>query len=358
MRSARRDAIRRLRRRALAMPMAAGLDVEAGNMRFYSVQDLARAITFDDAIADLEQAFMDYNQGDIVLGGRLMAPCGKPGDSSLILPATHTRKKVYGFKQATTFSENANRGLPTVLSQYFLYSNVTGQLSAVMDFLEMTNVKTGVAAAIATKYLALPEARLVGIIGSGALSRSVLAAICKVRKIERVQIFDSNPDQAKAFARYAETTFNVQCRVAESSRACIRDAQILCTCTTSRIPVLNGDDLPPGCHINAMGSYKLDMQELDEKTVRRADCIATDVPRDTLKSSGDLAGLASQDDVVALDRIMAGETPGRKSKYDITIYESVGFSVLDMALAVSAHEACLAKGFGKRVPFSCADITQ
>jgi len=327
-------------------------------MRFYSAQDLDRAITLDDAIAALEQAFMDYNQEDIVLGGRLMAPCGKPGDSSLILPATHTRKQVYGFKQATTFSENARRGLPTVLSQYFLYSNLTGQPCAVMDFLEMTNVKTGVAAAIAAKHLALPEARVAGIIGSGALSRSVLAASCKVRKIERVNIFDLNPDQAKAFAQYSENTLNVECRVAESTRACIRDAQILCTCTTSRKPVLDGDDLPPGCHINAMGSYKLDMQELDEKTVRRADRIVTDVPRDTLKMSGDLAGLVNQGDVVALDRIMAGEIPGRRSKKDITIYESIGFSVLDMALALLAHESCLSKGCGYPVAFSYGDSPQ
>jgi ornithine cyclodeaminase len=338
--------------------MMASLEDGEGNMRFYSAQDLARAITLEDAIGALEQAFLDYNQGDIVLGGRLMAPCGKPGDASLILPATHKRKQYYGFKQATTFSENAARGLPTVLSQYFLYSNVTGQPCAVMDFLEMTNIKTGVAAAIAAKHLALPEARVVGIIGSGALSRSVLAAICKVRKIERVNIYDLNPDQVKAFAQYAEDVLDVECLVAESSRVCLRDAHILCTCTTSRKPVLDGDDLPPGCHINAMGSYKLDMQELDEKTVDRADRIVTDVPRDTLNASGDLACLANKDRVVALDRIMAGEIPGRKSKDDITLYESVGFSVLDMALALFAHEACLSKGFGKQIVFSSSDITQ
>ena len=321
-------------------------------MRFYSAEDLACVVTIDAAIGALEKAFKDYSQGDIVLGGRLTAPCGKPGDSSLILPATHKRKLYYGFKQATTFSENAERGLPTVLSQYFLYSNVTGEPCAVMDFLEMTNIKTGVAAAIASKHLSLPETRVVGIIGSGALSRSVLAAICKVRKIERVNIFDLNPDQVKAFAQYAEEVLEVECLVAESSRMCVRDTHILCTCTTSCKPVLNGDDVPQGCHINAMGSYKLDMQELDEKTVNRADRIVTDVPRDTLKASGDLVCLANKDDVVALDRIMAGEIPGRKSKEDITIYESVGFSVLDMALALFAHDSCLSKGYGKDVAFS------
>lgn len=327
-------------------------------MLFYSAHDLDRAITLDDAIGALEQAFMDYNQGHIELGGRLMAPCGNPGDSSLILPATHKRKQYYGFKQATTFSENAQWKLPTVLSQYFLYSNVTGQPCAVMDFLEMTNIKTGVAAAIASKHLALPEARIVGIIGSGALSRSVLASICKVRKIERANIFDLNPDQAMAFAQYAEEVLEVECLVAESSRTCVRDAQIVCTCTTSRKPVLYGDDVPPGCHINAMGSYNLDMQELDEKTVNHADRIVTDVHRDTLKASGDLACLANKDDIVALDRIMAGEIPGRKSKDDITIYESVGFSVLDMALALFAHDSCLSKGYGKDIAFSSSDATR
>lgn len=312
-------------------------------MRFYSAEDLARAITLDDAMEALEQAFMDYNRGDIALGGRLMVPCGKPGDSSLILPATHTRKQYYGFKQATTFSGNADRGLPTVLSQYFLYSNVTGQPCAVMDFLEMTNIKTGVAAAVATKYLALPESRVVGIIGSGALSRSVLAAICKVCDIERVNIFDLNPDQANAFKQYAEKVLNVECQVAKSSRMCVKDAQIVCTCTTSRKPVFNGDDLPPGCHINAMGSYKLDMQELDEKSVNRAELIVTDIPQDTLKEAGDLVCLAHKDAVVALDRIMGGQIPGRRSKESITLYESVGFSVLDLALALFAHEASLLK---------------
>jgi ornithine cyclodeaminase/alanine dehydrogenase-like protein (mu-crystallin family) len=319
---------------------------------------LSRAVTLDDAIGALEQAFMDYNRGDIVLGGRLMAPCGKPGDTSLVLPATHIRKQYYGFKQATTFSENAGRGLPTVLSQYFLYSNVTGQPRAVMDFMEMTSIKTGVAAAIAARHLARPDTRVVGIIGSGVLSRPVLAAICRVMKIERVNIFDLNPRQARVFATYAQEVLDVECLVAESSRGCVRDAQIVCTCTTSRKPVLDGDDLSPGCHINAMGSYNLDMQELDEKTVNRADRIVTDVPRDTLNASGDLACLANKDVVAALDRIMSGEIPGRKSEKDITIYESVGFSVLDMALALFAHEACLSKGFGQDVAFSSRDSEQ
>ena len=327
-------------------------------MRIYSAQDLARAVTLDDAIGVLEQAFLDYNHGNIELGGRLISPCGKPGDTSLILPAIHKSKQYYGFKQATTFSENARRGLPTVLSQYFLYSNVTGQPIAVMDFLEMTNIKTGVAAAVATKHLALPEARVVGIIGAGALSRSVLAAICKVRKVVRVNIFDLSSDQAQAFVQYAQKGLDVECQAVESSRTCVQDAQVLCTCTTSRKPVLDGDDVSPGCHINAMGSYTLDMQELDEKTVIRTDCIATDVPRDTSKVAGDLVFLENTDHVVALDRIVAGEIPGRKAKEDITIYESVGFSVLDMALAIFAHEACLSKGFGKDIVFSTSDISQ
>ena len=325
-------------------------------MRFYSAQDLARAITLDDAIGALEKAFMDYHRGDIVLGGRLTAPCGKPGDTSLILPATHKRKQFYGFKQATTFSENADKGLPTVLSQYFLYNNLTGEPCAVMDFLEMTNIKTGVAAAIASNYLALPDTPVVGIIGSGVLSRSVLAAICRVRTIERVNIFDLNPDQATTFAQYAQDILDVECMVVESSRTCVRDAQILCTCTTSRKPVLDGDDVPSGCHINAMGSYQLDMQELDEKTVNRAEFIATDVVQDTLQTSGDLVQLKNKDAIVALDRIMAGEIVGRTSKDDITIYESVGFSVLDMALALLAHETCLLKGHGKQFAFSSGDI--
>jgi len=309
-------------------------------MEIYSADDLARAITLDSTIEAVETAFRDYNNGDIVLGGRLTAPCGAPGDSSLILPATHTGKQYYGFKQATTFAGNTQKGLPTVLSQYFLYSNVTGQLLSIMDFLNMTNFKTGAAAAIATKYLALPDAHVVGVIGSGTLSRSVLAAICQVREIKQVKVFDLNEDQAKEFAQYVEGSLNVACEVASSSRECVRDSHILCTCTTSPRPVLDGDDLLPGCHINAMGSYKLDMQELDEKTVKRAALIATDIPEDTAQEAGDLVYLADKSDLVALDAIMGGQQKGRASDNDVTIYESVGFSVLDLALAVLAHEKC------------------
>ncbi|SMC64354.1 ornithine cyclodeaminase/alanine dehydrogenase [Desulfocicer vacuolatum DSM 3385] len=309
-------------------------------MEIFSAEDLARVITLKNTVEAVEAAFYDYNQGDIVLGGRLTAPCGQPGDSSLILPATHTGKQYYGFKQATTFAGNTQKGLPTVLSQYLLYSNVTGELLSIMDFLDMTNFKTGAAAAIATKYLALPHAHVVGVIGSGTLSRSVLAAICQVREIKEVKVFDLNEEQAKAFAAHARKSLNVRCEVAGSSRECVRNSHILCTCTTSPRPVLDGDDLLPGCHINAMGSYKIDMQELDEKTVKRAALIATDIPEDTAAEAGDLVCLADKSDIVPLDAIMGGQQKGRGSDSDITIYESIGFSVLDLALAVLAHEKC------------------
>jgi ornithine cyclodeaminase/alanine dehydrogenase-like protein (mu-crystallin family) len=308
-------------------------------MLSFSSGDMVAAIPLDRAIEVVERAFIEYGQGDIQLGGRLTVPIGNQGDSSLILPAIHAAKQYFGFKQSTTIFGNAEKGLPTVLSQYFLYRLPTGELLAMMDFQEMTNLKTGAAAAIATKHMARPDARMVGVIGSGTLAKSVLRAICQIKQIERVSVFDYSPEQAETFANYAVHELGVGCEIAPTSQACVRESDILCTCTTSHRPVLNGEDVPPGCHINAMGSYTPDMQELDPITVSRAGTIVTDIPEDAVKAAGDFASLEDSRDVIALDVIIRGQRRGRRSDHDITLYESIGFSVLDVALAVCAYES-------------------
>lgn len=307
-------------------------------MIYFSSDEMASALPLDRAIGDVEQAFIDYGRGCIQPAGRLTVRLSSQGDSSLILPAIDTRRQYFGFKQAATVTGNAKRNLPTVLSQYFLYDLLTGEPLAIMDFLGMTNLKTGAAAAIATKYLARPDAKVVGVIGSGALAKSVLFAISRIRKVEKVIVFDLDPKQAEGFSRFMQEKLDIECGVAPTSQACTSGSDILCTCTTSQRPVLAGENLPPGCHVNAMGSYKIDMQELDEVTVNRAAKIITDIPEDTLKEAGDLISLKNRNNVVALDDIICGRSRGRQSRREITLYESIGFSVMDLALAISAYE--------------------
>jgi ornithine cyclodeaminase/alanine dehydrogenase-like protein (mu-crystallin family) len=136
----------------------------------------------------------------------------------------------------------------------------------------------------------------------------------------------------------------VECEIAPTGQACVRGADIVCTCTTSHDPVFNGEDVPSGCHINAMGAYMSEMRELDSVTVNRAAVLVTDIPEDTVQTVGDFASLEDSAGVVALDAIVRGRRRCRLSDHDITLYESIGFSALDLALAVCAYEIGLLAG--------------
>ena len=305
-------------------------------------------------ITAVEQAFQDHHKGVLRVPGRLTAEFVGPKGSSLVLPSLHTEQPFYGLKQASLFPANLDKGLPSGLGQYFLYSAETGELLALLDFVDLTNYKTAATAAIATRHLARTDACVLSIFGAGALARAVLAAVMEVRPVENVRIVDLSRERAESLVSWAQAnlTEGVRYQLPSDPAECLIDTDIICTCTTSLLPVFAGDLLPSGCHLNAMGSWRPEMQEIDALTVQRASKIYCDVIADTWQEAGDLiaprdAGLIDTNAIHGeLGALLAGELAGRETSDEITLYESVGFGVLDLSVAIGAYRACKAAGLG------------
>ena len=317
-------------------------------------KDLAGVVTLPMVITTVEQAYQDYHKGNLRVPGRLTTQYVDPKGSSLILPSLHTVQPFYGLKQASVFPANLDKDLPSGLGQYFLYSAETGEILALLDFADLTNYKTAATAAIATRHLARTDACVLSIFGAGALARTVLAAVMEVRPIDNVRIVDLSRERAESLVSWAQDSLKegVRYQIPSGPAECLDDADIICTCTTSLLPVFAGDLLPLGCHLNAMGSWRPEMQEIDALTVQRASKIYCDVVADTWQEAGDLiapkdVGLIDTDVIHGeLGALLAGELSGRETSDEIILYESVGFGVLDLSVAIGAYRACKAAGVG------------
>jgi len=210
-----------------------------------------------------------------------------------------------------------------------------------MDGTYLTALRTGAASGAATDLLARPDAHVAAVFGAGAQGRTQLEAVCQVRDIHRAWVFDVNTEAA---ARYADEMRSRggripnDVRVASSPTEAVREADVICTATTSRAPVFADGDLRPGVHINAIGAFTPQMQEIPGEAVRRARVVVGS--REACwAEAGDLIiprdqGLITESHVYAeLGEIVAGVKPGRASADEVTLFKSVGNAVQDVSVA-------------------------
>jgi ornithine cyclodeaminase/alanine dehydrogenase len=259
-----------------------------------------------------------------------------------------------GVKVVTLFVNNARVGLPVVNATILLLDPATGQLRAVMDGGYLTAVRTGAVSGVATRYLARPDATVVTIFGAGVQARKQLEAICAVRAITTALIIDVLPEAASRFADEMATALGITVIATSDVQAAVKAADILVTATSAHEPILDGSWLPPGVHINAIGSHAPAMRELDTVTMQRAKIIA-DQTAACLAEAGDLlipiqAGDLDPNPIYAdLGEIITDARPGREGADEITLFKSVGLAIQDVATAALVYRQALAKGVGQEL---------
>jgi ornithine cyclodeaminase/alanine dehydrogenase-like protein (mu-crystallin family) len=215
-------------------------------------------------------------------------------------------------------------------------------------------VRTGAASGIATKYLAAPDASVLGVIGTGSQARTQVEAICLVRPIRRVQVYGRDPDRRRAFCEEMARTTGADVVPVESGEAAVRGAQVVTTMTNAAEPVLLGEWLEPGMHVNAAGSNQAIRRELDVMAVQRADRVFADQVETARIESGDLiaaveAGALAWDAVRGLGEVVAGKRPGRERPEQITLFESQGLAIEDVATATAMYQRAKAEGVGREL---------
>lgn len=237
-----------------------------------------------------------------------------------------------------------------------LYEMKTGDLVAQIEADYMGQLRTGAASGVATKYLARQNSRVAAIIGTGGQPRTQLEAIALVRKLESARVYGRNPAKRAKFAEEMTARLGIPVESASSSSEAVRGADILCTATTSANPVVSGEDLAPGVHVNAIGANHAHKRELDDNAVKSADVIVVDSVEQSRQEAGDLI-LAFQGDEICwtgvkkLSDIVAGKASGRTSDAEVTLFKSNGIASWDLAVAMKVYALAKEKGLGRELPF-------
>jgi ornithine cyclodeaminase/alanine dehydrogenase-like protein (mu-crystallin family) len=277
-------------------------------------------------IPAMERALHALSTGAVVQPVRVMVPVAEHGGFLGSMPAYAGAQ--LGAKLVTFFPNN--QGVPTHHALVILFQPETGQPIVMMDGRLITEMRTGAVSAAATKSLARPDASVLAILGSGVQAQSHLEALRLVRDLREVRVW--SPRNAGAFAH----RFGV--RLARSAEEAVRGADVVVVATTSRMPVLRGDWLSPGMHINAVGAPRPDWRELDDSAAQGK--LYVDSRQAATHESGDV--IAAGHVFAELGEVIAGIKAGRQSADEVTLFKSVGVAVADLASAELVYAAYLA----------------
>lgn len=315
-------------------------------MQQITEQQVRDILNMEFVISTIKEAYIDCVEGRIYAGNRIFMPIRGEESVGQWLVANCTNKPYFGSKFSSVFPENLKIGLPSTISKISLYSAETGELQALIDANYLTAIKTGGSAAIATDLMAKKDASKLGIIGTGFQAFSQVLAIQEVRSLTEVYIYDIDAGRVENFIRKIEEIKNRSYKIiaAKSADECVAASDIICTCTTSKVPVFNGSAIKKGTHINAIGSFTSFMQEIDTETVLKADKVITEHVEGLWEAAGDIiipfeAGEITKDKVSGtVGDALTGRIAKRENDQEITLYESVGSGVLDVALSIAVYD--------------------
>lgn len=259
--------------------------------------------------------------------------------------------KTMGIKVVSVFPGNQGTEYDSHQGTVMLFETKNGRLLALMDATEITAVRTAATTAVATKLLARQDATDLAILGSGVQARTHLEAMLLTRPLERVRVWSRTREHAEQFARREAARHEVEIEVMSDVGSAVRDADIICTTTSSPEPILNGAMLAAGAHVNAVGSSVSFARELDTAAVVKSR-LFVDRRESTVNEAGDFLfpkkeGAIDDNHIVAeIGEILTGQHPGREGQDDITLFKSLGLAVEDVASAHFVYEQAVEQGVG------------
>jgi len=240
-----------------------------------------------------------------------------------------------------------------------LFDSESGSLAGIVEADWLGRIRTGAASGVATRFLARADARVAGVFGSGSQAQTQIEALLAVRPIELVKIYTRNPNHRTAFAESLNGRLNCEVRAVQSAEEALKGSDIITTITTAAEPLFNGRMLEPGTHVNAAGSNRPTSREIDVATVARSAVVAVDSPGQAKIESGDLIpavelGQFDWNRATPLSDIVSGNAPGRTDAKQITLFESLGVGIEDVAVATWVVAQARKQGRGLEVDFGAA----
>lgn len=272
-----------------------------------------------------------------------------PGErnATLLMMPAWVPGSYLGVKILSVFPDNAQRALPAIFGTYLLSSGKTGEMLAAIEGGELTARRTAATSALAARYLAREDASAMLMVGTGRLSLNLMEAHAAVRPLTSFTVWGRNADAAAAMAQKARE-IGLDAQPCDDLEQSAREADIISCATLSDQPLIKGEWLKPGAHLDLVGAFKPSMRESDDIAVQRA-TIFVDTYDGALTEGGDLvqplgSGAIERSEVVAeLSELVSGRYGGRKSKDEITLFKSVGAALEDLAGAILAYESVIAE---------------
>ncbi|MGQ9780637.1 MAG: alanine dehydrogenase [Nitrososphaeria archaeon] len=317
-------------------------------------REIDELLDMGEVIRSVEVVFGEKGAGKVQMPPKIYLNFNRYSGDLRAMPAYLEAADVAGVKIVNFHLRNRESGLPSVMAVIELVDPKNGRPLAILDGTKITSYRTGAASAVATKYLARGDSKVLGIVGAGTQSMAQVEAISKVANLEEVHIYDLSEQSSKRLGEYVEER-KIASKVYIESRVhdAVRKADVVTTVTPSRSPILFLGWLKEGTHINAIGADAPGKQELDPEILKRGKIIVDDIEQ-TLHS-GEInkpisSGIIKREDIYAeLGEIVIGKKKGRTSDSEITIFDSTGLAILDIAVGNSIYQKAISENKGTTI---------
>lgn len=321
-------------------------------VRFLSGNTIKALLSVSEMISAVEEAFRAKGLHKVQMPVKSYIFFKDQNGDFRTMPAYIEEKGAAGVKVVNVHPRNPEKSnLPTVMATIQLLDPETGVPISIMDGTLITRLRTGAAGAVAVKYLAREDASTVGIIGAGAQGRTQLKALNEVIDIDEVFVEDKIQENSEEFADEMERELNLDIFPVREAREAVLESDILVTVTPRKEPIIDNEWISEGMHINAIGADAPEKQELDPKILKRSKIIIDDLEQAV--HSGEVSrpiseGKLLEEDIYGdIGEILVGEKEGRSSDEDITVFDSTGLAIQDIACAWEIYQRAKEKGLGE-----------
>jgi len=313
--------------------------------------EVGRLLPMEACMDAMGEALRSVSRGDSLLPLRQVILLPGKGTAFAAMPAYLASPPAIGLKSITVFPGNHGTELDSHQGAVLLFEPERGRLLAVMDASSITAIRTAAVSGVATRLLARADAGNLALLGTGVQALKHLEAMAHARRLRRVRAWSRDPEHVRDFARTAGRVLSVRVEPAASAREAVQGADLICTVTSSREPVLKGEWLSPGVHVNAVGASLASARELDTAAVAAAR-LFVDRRESALNEAGDFLiprreGAVDDGHIRGeLGELLLGSCRGRQAESDVTVFKSLGLAVEDVAAARLIYDNALKAAAG------------
>jgi ornithine cyclodeaminase/alanine dehydrogenase-like protein (mu-crystallin family) len=315
-------------------------------LKLIDAASVRRLLPMSECIDAMIGAMTAVSSGRVAMPPRILMPLIDRSAYLVVMPGSSADPLVYGTKIVSVHPENAALGRPAIQGFVALFDHASGALLALVDGAAITAIRTAAVSALATRELARPDARTLGVLGCGVQAASHVEAMCAVRPIEEIRIWGRSIDKARALAASVTGSREHAARAVVSAQEAA-ECDVVCVLTGAHEPVIRGAWVQPGAHINLVGAHTATTREADSALIARAR-VYVDSRESAAHEAGDLlipleeCAIGADHVLGELGEVLLGKVPGRQTADEVTVYKSLGIVAQDLVAAWCVYQRCQA----------------